>query len=985
MARRVVSPVVVGREPELALLETARVEAGAGGAQVVLVGGEAGVGKTRLVAELTDRAGSDGWLVLQGACLDLGEGDLPLAPIVEALRSLPARLGPERSARVLGPALDGLSGLVPTLTEGPVSLPFEPSRVLELLLGVVQRLTAEAPTLVVVEDLHWADQSTRDLLAFLAHSVRDERFLLVATYRTDELHRRHPLVPFLADVSRTARPVRIELERLGRDQVGALLRAIRGEAVAADLVDAVYGRSEGNPFMAEELLVASETGTGALPPTLRDTLTARLARCSEAAHAVLRVAAVAGRRVDDVLLGALAGLDDGALLAALRELVDLQVLVPDGDGYRFRHALVQEVVLHDDLLPGEAARLHAAVADHLEASGAVSAVALAERAHHRFAARDVARALGASVAAGRAAARVGALAESARHLERALEVWDQVPDAAASAGAEWIDVCVDAADACRMSGRLDRAVALLRLAVSRVDEQEEPVVAGLLHERLGRALWNADMEGYLEQHDIAERLVPAHPPSPERARVLAGRAQVLMLSARVEEAIPVARAAVEVAVVSGARRVEGHARNTYGACISAEGQAEEGIGEILAALAIAHEVGASDDIGRAYVNLTYSYLLLDRPGEAVEQGIAGIAACRELGTERTNGVYIATNTASALVALGRWEEALAIMLDAQARLPPGFWGYISAAPLLAERGELATARRMFESVSLPDGDAAILQGIGEHTAGRAALHLWEGTPSAVREQATDALARIPARLRLQVGGPLLWRAVWAEADRAVSARADRTGPELDAVLADVRGAADLFVAEGHVGASFGEVVPKWAHGYVALAEAERARVDGPAVDAWEVALAAWPGPWHPFERAYVGYRLAEAVLAGTGDRERAATLLAAARDVSDELGARPLRDAIDVLARRAGLDAADPRPGDGGVAADGAPTLTQREQQVLALVAEGMSNGQIAQRLFISTKTASVHVSNILAKLGVRTRGEAAARAHREGVVDPPA
>jgi DNA-binding CsgD family transcriptional regulator/tetratricopeptide (TPR) repeat protein len=978
VARRVVSPVVVGREPELAQLDAARAEAADGSAVVALVGGEAGVGKSRLVAELVDRAEADGFLVLQGSCLDLGEGDLPLAPIVEVLRSFPTSLGPERAARVLGPATGGLAGLVPALAEGPAPQPPEPSRVLELLLGVIQRLAAEAPTLVVVEDLHWADQSTRDLLAFLVHSLRDERFLLVATYRTDELHRRHPLVPFLADVSRTGRPVRIELERLDRAQVGTLLRAIRGEAVDDALVDAVYGRSEGNPFMAEELLVASETGTGALPPTLRDTLTARLARCSEPAHVVLRVAAVAGRQVDDVLLGALTGLDDGVLMTALRELVDLQVLVPQGDCYRFRHALVQEVVLHDDLLPGEAVRLHAAVADHLEAIGARSVVALAERAHHRFAARDVPRALGASVEAGRAAAHAGALTESARHLERALEVWDQVPDAEERAGATWLDVVSEAADACRMSGRLDRAVALLRLAVSRVDEREQPVVAGLLHERLGRALWNADMEGYVEQHDIAERLVPADPPSPERARVLAGRAQVLMLSARVDEAIPVARAAVDVAVVSGARRVEGHARNTYGTCLAAEGQAEEGVAEILVALDIAREVGASDDIGRAYVNLTYSYLLLDRPEEAVVQGLAGIAICRELGTERTNGVYIATNTASSLVAVGRWEEALAIMVDAQSRLPAGFWGYISPAPLLAERGELATARRLFDAVSIPDGDAAILQGIGEHTAGWAALHLWDGHPEAVRELALATLARLPARLRLQVGGPLLWRAAWAEADRATRAQAELAGAALDAALADVRAAADDFVAQAHVGASFGDAVPPWTRGYVQLVEAERARVDGPSVAAWEAALGVWPGPYHPFERACATFRLAEAVLATDGDRERAGALLEESRATAVTLGALPLRDAVDDLARRAGV--AGPGP---TAAADSAalPVLTQREQQVLALVAEGRTNGQIAQELFISTKTASVHVSNILAKLGVRTRGEAAARAHREGVV----
>jgi DNA-binding CsgD family transcriptional regulator len=450
-----------------------------------------------------------------------------------------------------------------------------------------------------------------------------------------------------------------------------------------------------------------------------------------------------------------------------------------------------------------------------------------------------------------------------------------------------------------------------------------------------------------------------------------------MLSARVDEAIPVAREAVDVAVLCGDRRVEGHARNTWGTCLAAEGRAEVGVPEILAALEIARELGAGDDIGRAYVNLTYSLLLLDRPEEAVVQGMAGIAACRELGLERTNGVYVATNLSSSLVAIGRWEEALAIMLDAQSRLPPGFWGYISAAPLLADRGELTTARRLFDGVSLPDGDAAILQGIGEHTAGQAALHLWEGRPELVRELARATIARLPARLRLQVGGPLLWRATWAEADRAATARAEVTGPALDAALADVRAAADDGVAQALAGLAFGDVVPEWTRGYVDLVRAERARVDGPAVAAWEAAVAKWPGPRHPYEGAYARYRLAEAVLATDGDRDRAAELLADARATAVALGALPLRDAIDGVGRRAGVRGGAPEPDPG---AGPLPALTQREQQVLALVAEGRTNGQIAQELFISTKTASVHVSNILAKLGVRTRGEAAARAHREGV-----
>jgi predicted ATPase len=219
MAERVSSPTFVGRTEELRRLEAALERAGAGEPAITLLGGEAGVGKTRLVGELAARAEKAGARVLVGGCIELGDGALPYAPIVEALRHLPRTLDPASLRALAGPAHAELAGLLPELGDGPPGLG-DPqgmaghgqARLFELVLGMLDRLGREQPLLLVVEDLHWADRSTRDLLAFLVRNLRAGRVLLVATYRSDELHRRHPLRPFLAELARSGRADRVELQ-----------------------------------------------------------------------------------------------------------------------------------------------------------------------------------------------------------------------------------------------------------------------------------------------------------------------------------------------------------------------------------------------------------------------------------------------------------------------------------------------------------------------------------------------------------------------------------------------------------------------------------------------------------------------------------------------------------------------------------------------------------------------------------------------------
>src|SRR4029453_17649417 len=310
-----------------------------------------------------------GPVALTGGCLDVGEGGLAYAPLVEARRPLVVVLDPGELDRVLGGARAELARLVPELGPQaggrPAGAPLAPPRLFELLLGVLHRLAERGPVLLVVEDLHWADQSTRDLLGFLVRNLRGGG-ALVLTYRSDELHRRHPLRPFLAELDRSGRAERLELERLGRRELAELLTGILEEPAAPALVGEILARSQGNPVFAEELLAAHLEGAR-LPLALRDLVLARVETLSEPAQRVLEVAAVAGTRGDHPLLAGVGGEGAEQVVWLRRGAVARHVLgVDEATGaYVFRHALVQEAI-YDDLLPVQRGPLHAAYARALE-------------------------------------------------------------------------------------------------------------------------------------------------------------------------------------------------------------------------------------------------------------------------------------------------------------------------------------------------------------------------------------------------------------------------------------------------------------------------------------------------------------------------------------------------------------------------------------------------------------------------------------------
>jgi DNA-binding CsgD family transcriptional regulator len=1004
MAYQVTTGWFVGRTTELTRLRDLLTRAAAGEPLVALIAGEAGVGKTRLVEQLAAAATQQGARVLRGGCVPLGEEGLPFAPVTETLRGLADQLGPAELAAVAGPARRELARLVPDLARLAPDLGWggevagvagvtgvarvagaSQGRLFELLLGVVQRLAATAPLLWVLEDLHWADRSTRDLLAFLATYLRSGRVLVVGSFRSDELDRRHPLRGLLGELARNRRVQRLDLARFTRAELAEQLAGLLDADPPARLVDDIHARSEGNPFFAEELLLAGEGGPGVLPPSLREVLLARVVRLDRGTQQLLRVAAAAGPGVTQPLLAAVTGMDDQQLLEGLREAVDQQLLLPDpagGDGYVFRHALVAEAV-YSELLPGERVRLHTALAAALEAglqAGDPLATRAARLAHHWSAAGDQPRALTASLEAAAAAEQVSAFAEAQLQLERVLGLWDRVADAEQRAGTDRVSLLARCAEAAYAAGDNNRAAQLVRQALALVDQARQPQRAGLLHEQLARCLlWLGDPAALGAQQQ-AVRLVPPEP-SAERARVLGSLARyLLVLAARFEEARGLAEQAVAMARQVGARAQEATARTTLGSALVYLGNPGAGLTELAAAVRLATQAGETIDLLRAIVNHSDCLLAAGRLDDAATVALDGFQQARRLGLARAFGADLTCNATEALLALGRWDQAEQVSrqgLEVAASDATAVPVLLLRAALELGRGDLDAAEARLQAVQrLLPAPTPAAHNAGPLFAGLAELALWRGDLERARELVAEAVPLVAASPRY--AAPVYALGLRVEADLAELARARHPAqPAPD----DGTAAALLERLDRAAGGAAAGGLPELA-AWQASALAERTRQHGrPDPAAWAAAAAAWERLGQPYRVAYAGFRQAEVLLAA-GDRDVAAVVLGRAAAITDRLGARPLDAEVQALARRGRLDLAPPTPAAAASPATPAAQLglTPREAEVLALVAAGRSNRQIAQALFISPKTASVHISNLLAKLGVAGRVEAATIAHRLGL-----
>jgi ATP/maltotriose-dependent transcriptional regulator MalT len=923
--------------------------------------------------------------------VEIGADGLPFAPVSTALRVLRRELPGELAAAAAGQE-DELARLLPELGDVVPGRHDDEgmARLFELTARLLEELSAARTVVLVIEDIHWADTSTRHLLAYLLRTLRTGRLLILTTYRSDDVHRRHPLRPLLAELDRLRTVRRVELARFSRDEVARQLTGIQGAAPSPHRAEEIYRRSDGNAFFVEELACSDSADS------LHDLLLVRVERLPDDAQRVVRILAEAGSSVEHRLLAAVAELPEDRLNEALRAAVGANLLLAEveGDCYRFRHSLVREAVA-DDLLPGERARVNRRLAEALEADPTLVAAdrRVTRLAGYWYCAHDAAKALPAVLTAALQAGRRHAYAEQLRLLERALELWDIVPDEVRGGlraaefeelrllapeerpgGLDHVDLLSEAAVAGRLCGERDRALKLARRALKLLDENQDPL----------RAAWFWDQTSLLVQAqargdgraelDKARELTRGLPPSRVHAWVLAHSAAWAMLRHQGPEAIAAAEHAVEYARMVGSLPVELNARTTLGCQLFHSGDISGGLRELYAVKEEAIAAGLTHQAARVYVNLPSELESVGRSREAVAMLEEGAAFTKRYGLV-VSRTWVHANLTESLGSLGDWDGVLRADEKTQrighAAKPQGI-GRLTAALVMLHRGAVDEAARLLEEARELFGTSDRLP--QESIPLAAAKVMLASALGRADEARAVLLCALDAGLPLGAvaySWPLLIAGAEAEiasgaADEEVLERL-RTEGRRQATPAPVWQAHDLWLRAALRRASG---APGKAAGAGAGAGAGDAA--DALVDEWSAAVAAFETLERPHDLARVRLRLAEALLArgGDGDAARAAELLELAGAVARHLGARPLADAAEaLLPSRAARE-----PGDGF-------GLTARERDVLPLVAAGRSNRQIADALHISPKTASVHVSNILAKLGVATRGEAAALAHRRGLV----
>jgi DNA-binding NarL/FixJ family response regulator len=907
VARVVSMPGLVGRRAELTALIDCESTSDIG---LVLVDGDAGVGKTRLVHAFAQETGAT---VLTGGCLQF-EADIPYAPFVEAL--------PHLFTGGSGPAAGDRAA--------------EYRRIADAIRAAGERVV------LVVEDLHWADAATRDLLLFLHRALANAPVLIVVTCRADEVPAHHPVAALVAELARSPHTSRIHLPPMDRADVAALAAAILGTPPPAELVDTLVARAEGNPFFTEELLAAGNT----VPRTVREIIVTRMARLPSAAQRLARLAAVVGRTVPHDLLAGLVPAAD--LDVAVRDLVDHgQLVIVEPDAYAFRHALIQEA-LYRELLPGERRQAHAAVARGLTARPELARSHAAELAHHWDAAGEAEPALAAAVRAAATASDGHAPAAAHAHYERALRRWPDVADPAAVTGVDHDTLLERAAAAASLAGHNQRAVELTQ---QRLAELRDPERVAHAYEQLSyqaRSVGNWE----LARHASAEtvRLLPDG--APARLRVESWQMMLAMLGARHLDAVrhgerilPLAPEGPDDDLVPRNR-----ALTALGTAHVMLGHVADGVEYLRRHREFGAATGVPRFVGVGYVNTAESLIWADRHAEALALTKDGVERASELGF----AIYllpIVGNAVRALAELGRWDEALDTSADPDDPAADPFnWIFVDLprADVLLRRGDLDAAAALLARAG------AVLDGQDDAQYGTELAHLRARLAGAEGRHA-DGLTIVRSGLATALAAQDMW----------LVARLVATGVWL-AVSADDTATADELLAAGRAHrASLEErgavALPRTVRA-VALAEAER---DGLDPSAW----AAVDGGPDAYLTAYARFRAARALLSAKGSRTRAAELLASAAATAATLGAAPLAGQIAALRERARL-----------VTSPTAPTLglTSREAEIFSLVGQGKTNAEIAAELFISTKTASVHVSNILRKLGVKSRIQAAALAHRQ-------
>jgi DNA-binding CsgD family transcriptional regulator len=976
----------VGRESELARLGEQYSMAQEGAGRVVLVGGEAGIGKTALVRQFLAQLGQNTAEALWGSSPVPSGGQIPYAPVVEILRAV-EKSSPAALER-LGPSRESLRPILPTAEmalAAPADDPLARIRLLDAIRSLLDDLaTARAPLTLVLDDLQWADDATLEVLSYLTYRLRRTPLLLVGIYRSDE--QSTPLLQrLLVELVRLEHVVHIELAGLGVTELVSLLRPADG-LTAQHLTDFAQ-RAGGNPFFFRQLTDARPDSASELPESVRQLLLLRIEALPPAALLVCQVAAIAGRLASTRLIAAAISTTEQDVLKALRVLVTGAVLEPSPDGprYSFRHPLLQEAVL-SHLLPDERGRLHRAIGAALEADPTVRSpgpAGLVELAIHWSAADDRSRALPALLAGGEAAQRLYAFELAHEFFERALEL------------NESDEMLSRAAETAYLAGRPERALELATRSLEggHLDRPGE-------HLALERIGWYhvaaGDLTGALEAHRRAVQAAQDAPDA-EVARVLASLGRVLMLAGQYSAARGVLEDAIERARRGRSAGDESRALTALGSVLVSLGENERAAASFESARRIDERRTESiaaprpSRIGYVIGSLLDRAAGLEAAGQAEEAAVTAIDASKtalDLGGVPAWGGLIATTAARELFLLGRWaevDEVSAQLGESQAdRARPEL--DIVRARVATARGQFSTARALLRRALLSAPVSPLSLIASAHLA-LAELSIWEQRPEPAREEIDAALALPGAAEDRAAMAEIASVGLRADAARAAMARLRRAGGQVQAI----REAALVLAARAGISpAASGEVDEGRAGAFRLLCHAELGRVAGSSEpDQWRSAADRFGALREPYNTALAQWREAEALLYQRADRMRAEFLLRGAGQVAAALGAAPLREEIETLARRSRIDLTGDAPpeAEGGALDElarlrAALGLSPRELEVLALVAEGMTNRHIGEMLFITEKTAEHHVSSILNKLGLSSRIEAAAVAHRHGLLD---
>ncbi|MFF2487506.1 AAA family ATPase [Microbacterium sp. NPDC058062] len=970
------SPRMVGRHTELAALLEAY-DAGVGGVpRTVVVRGEAGVGKTRLVQEFlalvtADPLGArpdDAPVIAFGQCVDLGPIGAAFGPVRRVLRDLHAAVGTDalRDAAGSAAAIASLAALVPGIADESPEGDEPAGEFAEAIEVLLERLSQRRHVVVVLEDLQWADAATMALLKTLASTLRGRRLTIVATYRSDDIDRFHPLRPVLAELDRTRSVVRVEVVPLTPDEVAEQVAQL-ASGLDPRVIEALAERSGGIPFLVEELV---DLGDRALPDTLRELVLARYARLGDEAQQAVRTMAAGGVHVDDDVLAAVTALDENALDHAVREAIDTRVIVADGPGYSFRHALTREAV-EAEMLPSERVRVHRRYAEHLRDHRGDSPDDASAVAEHWLAARDLPAAFDATVAALERSRSRFSPATSAKLAERLTELWDQVPDAETRAGTTLPELHLAAAQAWHDLGDAERSLRSANegLAVC----PDDPLTrAALLRQRFVQT-YNAEHRGRAEDLEKAVSLLEGL--DDPRARILLSRVLTnIALEEHGKDAAAHAARAIALAEEAGDDAALSVALTVEAWRIAGD---EDDEPRALAPLQRAVTLSIDPPM-RAYAGAALTDMLarVGRFDEAVVVGTQHYEDVTRAGIERGSGSGLAYSLAVALFATGRPEGARRYALRARRLMKNPLHGASivrllashltwddrdaeRAELLLAERATIEDSRRRF-----PDK-----RGWWAVERAEALLTLRGASADAPADVLAGVLADVFDIADAETGAAAVRRyaVVTAALLTLVPGRpADR---ELrDRLAAKVETWPDHVAAEAHadlVRALLADADGTPEHRVAVW----RSLIGAPADDLLAV--------WH---RQLARCRLALALL-DAGDRDAAAELLTEIVATATSEGvARVGRWAAELAAHARLTPTAADEVSEGGVIA----TLTPRELQVLELIAEGLTNPQIGQRLFISPKTASVHVSAILAKIGAANRAEAAALYAASGSASAP-